>query len=290
MKGRSNKILETLSYFDIFDYPLTKKEIWQFLSEKISLEKFLKYKIKDQHIDNLKGFYFIKKRQKTVLLRKRREIESNLKMKKAIKIISILRFIPTVKLIGISGALSMRNCERKDDIDFFVICKNNLVWTTRLLIILVLSIYGLYRRRGETDVADKICLNFLIGSRNLRFGKKYRNIYIAHEIAQLVPILDKNDTYEKFIKENIWISNFFPNVFYRISNYKILFKAQENYLENFIATVLRISNVEAITKFSQIFYMRKGITREIIKANFIALHPIDFQQIILSKLYKNRKV
>ena len=41
--------------------------------------------------------------------------------------------------------------------------------------------------------------------------RKDRNIYTAHEIAQIVPLINKDKTYEKFLSHNRWILDFWPN-------------------------------------------------------------------------------
>ena len=122
MDSREESIFKTLLYSDLFDYPLTESEIHKFLIaqkiEKNELSKILKNgKLPIQEDDN---FFFIKGRGKIVNARLSKEKFSLEKLEKAKKITRFLGLIPTIKLIGVSGTLAMKNCSVDDDIDLFI--------------------------------------------------------------------------------------------------------------------------------------------------------------------------
>ena len=98
-------VFQTLAYFDIFGYPLTFEELFEYFPEKTD-KKFLQKKA------GKRKFYFLKGRSKTVSTRLRREKESNRKLHTSQKVSKILSFIPTVQLIAVSGALSMKIVKR----------------------------------------------------------------------------------------------------------------------------------------------------------------------------------
>ena len=86
----------TLKYFDLFDYPLKKEEIWRWLIGKSEpgmmnyelrdfnevLEKIFEHKI----IQVKNGYYFLSGREDIVTTRQIREEESFKKIKKARRI------------------------------------------------------------------------------------------------------------------------------------------------------------------------------------------------------------
>lgn len=218
MDSSKKPILETLSYFDFFDYPLTAYEIWQFTKTTKSKEAFYK-DLQKLNIPSYKSFYFLEKRKYIVKKRLEKEKISSQKLKKGIKIINKLSFIPTVDFIGISGSLAMKNSNLDDDIDIFVICQNNLVWFTRLILVIYLSFLGVYRKKHEKNPKDKICLNLIIGNKNTAFFKNRQNLYTAHEIVQLAPIFQRENCYFDFINKNKWVLNFLPNSSFRIQSY-----------------------------------------------------------------------
>lgn len=214
MDNRERSILKTLLYADIFNYPLTKNQVWKFLISEEKVNKtFLFNNLKNikKIIDFKDGYFFLKGKKELIDLRKENEKESDIKLKKAKKIAQIVFYIPSIKLVGVSGALSMKNSDVNDDIDFFVVSENNLAWTTRLLSIIILSFLGVYRTRKTENIKDKICLNMIIDESNLHFKKSVQNLYTAHEVIQIIPLFSRNNTYKKFIKENGWYKKFLPN-------------------------------------------------------------------------------
>ena len=78
MGSSKESILKTLLYSDIFNYPLSKEEIWKFLISKNKEDKqiFLRcLSLKNSPFDHKKNLYFIKgregiikKRQKLALI------------------------------------------------------------------------------------------------------------------------------------------------------------------------------------------------------------------------------
>lgn len=284
MDSRQQSILKTLLYADIFNYPLTKQEIYNFLISDKKIEKETIFKLlknSKSFVAHKENYFFIKGKDHLIKKRKKREIISIEKLKKAKKIIKKLSLIPTVRFIGISGALSMRNSEAEDDIDIFVIAQKKFVWTTRFLLIIMLLIMGIYRNRNAKKYSDKICLNMIVDENKIYFDKSNQNLYLAHEILQLVPIFNRNNTYEKFIKLNKWCNNFLPNA---LSN-KIDYIKQNNIIILFIL-FFKIIFLENILKFIQLKYMKKHITKEIVKDGFLGFHPFDYKTYVLSTYEK----
>ena len=141
MKIQKNEesILRTLLYSDIFDYPLTEKEVWKYLisGQKIKPFEFNKTIKKINSVVYRKGNYlYIENRRFTFDKRQKKQKESEEKLRFAKKIIQKLSIIPSVMFIGISGSLSMMNAEKNHDIDLFVIAKHQTIWATRLFLIL----------------------------------------------------------------------------------------------------------------------------------------------------------
>lgn len=277
MDSSKRQILDTLSYFDFFDYPLTEKELWQFTKTVKSEKDFYKL-LEKTNIPKFKSYYFLKKRKSIVKKRLEKEKISKKKNKKAIKIIHWLSIFPTIDLIGISGSLAMKNSNLEDDIDIFVISQNNLVWFTRLILAAYLSILGVYRRKHEKNPKDKICLNLIIGNKNTAFLKNRQNLYTAHEIVQLAPIFQRENCYFDFINKNKWVLNFLPNSSFRIQSYKIPFNRRKALINNFLINVFNILKLEKLARFFQWNYMKKDITIETIEDNFLAFHPINFEK------------
>lgn len=287
MGSSKESILKTLLYSDIFDYPLSKEEIWKFLISKNKEDKqsFLKYlNLKNHLFDYKNNLYFIKGRIEIIKKRQEKEKYSLEKIKFAKKIIQKISLIPTVYFIGISGALAMKNSDKDDDIDLFVVTAKNSVWTTRLIIVIVLIFLRVYRKRNGESVSNKICLNMLVDDSSLSFSKDRNDLYTAHEIAQILPIFNRNKTYERFINSNIWIKDFLPNAF---SQKPIIpFVSKTSFINKAINYLLRIPIIEFLARSIQFRYMKKYITKETVSNNFLAFHPFDYKAHVLNNYKK----
>jgi len=284
MDSREQAILKTLLYSNLFDYPLTKEEIYNFLiGLKIDKKQFNKMlKSPRLPIGFSEGYFFLSGKEDSINKRRKKEKISIEKLAKAEKVIKIIKVVPTIKLIGISGTLAMRNSKKEDDIDLFVVSEKNLVWLTRFLLVPLLMLMGVYRTRGSKNNADKICLNFLLGEEKMRFEDA--NLFTAHEIVQLVPVFEKEGTYKRFLEENEWIKDFLPNL---LMDKKIKFKNQNNVYGNIFIFIVKILFLEKIAKNLQLFYMKGHITKERLENSLIGLHPFDYKAKVLRDFQKS---
>src|SRR5690348_14536246 len=109
-------ILATLAYFDIFDYPLTKKEIEKFIGASFSPEN-LDLGLKKRKISKKGEYFFLEGRKEIVQKRLEKEKISEKKLKKAYSSLRWIKYVPTILYVGISGSLAMKNAKISDDID-----------------------------------------------------------------------------------------------------------------------------------------------------------------------------
>jgi len=281
-------ILKTLIYSDIFNYPLSQDELWKFLiGKKIDKESFdqLLEDSLPEKVNFKNNFYCLKGREDIVQIRLARKKESQKKIVTAKKIIKQLTLLPTIQFIGISGALSLGNSSKEDDIDLFVIASKDRLWLTRLTIIIFLLFMGRYRRRNEIEVSDKICLNMLIDETALVFHKIRQNLYTAHEIVQLMQVFERNDMYKKFMGENKWVEKFLPNsIDTKILGYKDIKRKEGKSLNISISQYLNMFNL--LAKKLQLWFIKKHITSETVNDNFLAFHPLDYKNMTLKEYEK----
>lgn len=267
--GNSNSVVKTLLYSQIFDYPLTKDQIWHFLisDKNISYQDFLEQLNHNKQIKREKNYYFISGNKDLVGKRLGRQKESCFKLQKAKRIIARLAVIQTICFIGISGSLALLNTRKNDDIDIFVITKTDTLWLTRFLIVLLLKILGVHRRRESKNVSDKICLNMLLEEHAL---SQDHNLYTAHEIVQMMPIFERHNAYARFLAANQWVKNFMPNITIP-QDLKSEF-SQKNQTGYFIKLI------NLFAKKLQLWYIEKNRTREKVSDHFAAFHPTDYKE------------
>src|SRR6185295_5358176 len=153
----NNPVIDTLLYESIFSSSFNKKNLWKFLisEKKISKEKFEGFIADSRILYNNKTHEFYLKNKK-VSDKKR----NSKKIEKAVKAAHILSFIPSINFIGISGSLALDKASESDDIDFFIISKENTIWTTRFFAVISMKALGLYR--DSRNFQDKICLNMFV--------------------------------------------------------------------------------------------------------------------------------
>lgn len=219
-------ILSTLTYFDIFNYPLTATEIWKWLycpENKIDgdnskygfseiREKLEKGEILKSLIDSRQGFYFLKDKSNLVELRQARYNLAEKKFQKAISVAKFIERMPGVRMIAVCNSLARSNASEESDIDFFVVTDKNKIWTARFFAAGFIKIFGL--RPNKKSAKDKICLSFFVDESNLDLEKisvDAPDIYLVYWIGQLIPIYDSGGVYKKFLKENEWIKRYLPN-------------------------------------------------------------------------------
>lgn len=274
-------ILATILYSDMFDYPLTKGELWRYLlgKEAFSLREFNEALSKIDSIKERDGFYYLTRKSSLIAIRKKRYKISKKKIEKAQQIIHWLQYIPTIEFAGLSGSLSMYNAEKQADIDLFLITKPQTLWITRFLVLSLLQLKGIRRLPGKAYAKDTICVNMLLDTRHMVFPKKKRNIYTAHEIVQMKPLFVRNHTYQEFLRENKWVMDFLPHAF--PSKFTCAKKIQKKHAH--------IKPVEYMAKILQLWYMQKHRTKEVIEDGFVAFHPNDYAKTIISTFEKKKR-
>lgn len=270
-----------LLYSDIFDYPLMKEELkkWQIKPEGIKVSKYQGIKVSKYKKND---FYFLTGREKIISLRKKREKISEKKIILAEKITKLLSKIPFVKMIAITGALAMKNSDEKDDIDLLIVTQKNRVWLTRFLATIFLELLGKRRRPNLKRFGNKICLNMFLDESNLRVPKKEQNLYSGHEVCQIKPVYNKEQTYERFLLENSWVDKYLPKARYK--GIKVL-RYQGDYNKSLILKSLDfiLNLIEIALYKAQLLYMKSKITREVVEKDRILFHPRDTAKMVLGK-------
>jgi hypothetical protein len=232
MNSLEKNIIATVVYYDILDYPLTSFEIWKYLIEdnKATENENKKYSLGDvieelEKIQKLKscldeywGFYFLKGRKELVGQRIERNKISERKFKIVERAVQLLRFVPFVRMIAVTGRMAMKNAEKNSDLDFLVVLKHGKIFTGRILVTLLIHILGI--RRHGNKIKDRICLNYFIEDEFLDIS--FRDLFASSEYSFIMPVFGW-ETYQKFQNKNTWIkdykNNFQPD---KIKNWKLL--------------------------------------------------------------------
>ena len=196
-------ILRMLAYFDIFQYPLTKKEISQFLPEFFSeakLEPVLQSMVTDKTIFLHNGFYSLHNNPLFAYRRKEGNTRARKLIPNAYAIGRFLHRFPFVRAVAVSGSLSKDFADEKADIDFFIITKANRLWIARTMMHLFKKLTFI------TGHQHYFCMNYFIDEEALLIQEK--NIFTAIEIGTLLPVSGFG-MLESFFEVNKWAFDFF---------------------------------------------------------------------------------
>ncbi len=218
-----------------------------------------------------KGFYFLSGREKNISKRIKRGCASQKKMALALKSTELIARLPSILFVGITGSLAMHNTQAGDDIDLLVISQKNTMWTSRLLVHVLLKLKGIeIRRFGQKAESNKICLNMWLDESDLTISP---SLFAAHELAQIIPLADRLKTYEKLMAKNVWYKKYWPHT----HEAKVLrtCKAQK---------FLPLAIFEPIAYLLQKAYMRHKITREMVSRRRALFHPVDWERRIITEL------
>lgn len=197
----TTKVLKTLAYFDLFDYPLTKKEL-EFWADSS--------KVSERFVSQKNSYFFLKGRDELASKREERRKISENKRKSLAFIFSMFKIISTVKAVFLTGSLAMENADEDGDIDILVVTSANFLWPTRLLAVGLLMAAGRYRRRHK--VKNMVCPNIFLDENFLDLSSQ-KSLFAAHEILQAKPIFDRERHYKRFIEANSWVGEYLPEAY-----------------------------------------------------------------------------
>jgi cytidyltransferase-like protein len=272
-------VLLTLSYSDQFLYPLTLPEIEErliLLDQKqrqfnllASLQTLTKLKL----INAKNGYYFLTGSEKFITLRQQRAQLAQAKWLEVTDCVAMLKKIPWIKGVFVTGSLAVNNVVTHDDIDFMIVTQNQRLWLSRLLV-LALTALAHKRRTWKEGGQDTWCFNMWLEETDLAISAANRNIYSAYEVFQAKCVFDVDDIESKFYAQNQWASQYLQN-FHRVIKSDLKPKQQNfawlRWLTYITNPVLAVLNLLAF--MGQWLYMKPHKTIEQVGLNKALFHP-----------------
>ncbi|MCX6796996.1 MAG: nucleotidyltransferase domain-containing protein [Candidatus Doudnabacteria bacterium] len=305
-----DRILSTLRFFDLQDYPLTLLELQQFLMED---EQVLKQRVDSQfeinNIQNVKtpersitsgeilrcveeecqgqveedrGFYYLRGKNK-IVQRRLQSYNYGLKREQLIrKFVWPLRHLPFVRGVALAGSQAMGLYKSTSDIDLLIITDPKFLWLARSLVTAYFQVIG--QRRHGSIVIDRFCLNhYLAGPKKI---SKWKNLYTAWEYLKLRPLVYRQEIYE-FQSQNLeWLKIYFPN---------FVLERPQNEKPSGIQRVLEgiFTNRFGLWLEKQIKKSLSGRIRKepyiLVEEDELSFHPNSAQQELLRQFFKNEQ-
>jgi hypothetical protein len=196
-------IVMTVAYADVFDYPLTSREIHRYLAgvaaDQAAVDTSLRQLIGGA-LAQVGPYVMLPERAAIVETRQRRAAIAAQMWPQAVRYGRMIGRLPFVRMVAVTGALAVSNVEAGADIDYLVITVPGRLWLCRAIII---ALVRLTAQRGPI-----LCPNYLLSERALALSE--HSLYGAHELMQMVPITGV-PWYHRMRQANTWADGLLPN-------------------------------------------------------------------------------
>lgn len=285
-------IINTLKYFQIFQFPLYADEVYQFLSlpiEKDELEQLLIELVTERAIYQYDNLYMTEDNKTLAAKRLVGSVKASMVMGKARKAASLISKFPFVKAVCISGSLSKGYADEKSDIDFFIITQKSRLWICRTLLHLFKKTTFLYNQQHS------YCMNYFIDESHLHLEEQ--NVFTATELATLIPLYNNSHIYEQLINDNAcWLTKQYPNIDWHLESKgnantgSVIKRLSEFMLNIFAPKYLNLALMHVTDKLWRFKWQRRNYpmheydlamkTKWYVSKN----HPANYQKKVLSKL------
>lgn len=290
-------ILKIICFFDILEYPLTLIEIWKWLNIKVDIIE-VKNTLQSENlkilISHQSGFFFLKGQEYLISQRIERYSLAHNKFKKAVQIISFLRFFPWLKAVAVYSSLSFSNSKKEGDIDLFIIADKDRLWSCRFFVNSFLKVFHL--RPTKSSSQDKICVSFLVSEDNLNISSVNNHndpLYTCGD-GNFLFLYDEKNIANRFFSDNIWLQQEIPNWFPININYRRKINSDFKIVKNFFELIFSLIPEKYYKKLQlkilppRIKELQNLDTRVVINDKMIKLHDNDkrqqFQQLFDNKL------
>lgn len=210
-------VLATVAYYDALEYPLTEFEIWKHLiadktdtasdaSDIGHVAAAIDGLVERGALLRVRGLVTLPRREVLAPERIRSEKYSVGKIKRAARLAQRVAWVPFVRMVALTGSLSMKHGDEESDWDLFVVLSGGAIWRGRTWLSLVLQAMG--KRRHGRHIENRACLNYFVTDGSLEIAMQ--DYFSASEYRFMYTLLGR-DTERRFELANRWIARIKPN-------------------------------------------------------------------------------
>ncbi len=207
--AKKESLIKTMTFFDIFDIPLTREEACDFtLHEKLTMDELQDFIDHEKFIVENNNHIHFRNRSLILNVRTDRELRAQKLIRKARRYAKYMQCLPFIRTVAICNSLSFYSAEKDSDIDLFIITEKNRLFISRIYALIFAQILGI--RRYKKNVSGRFCFSFLISKDELDIEKikMDEDIYLTFWLRLMRPLIGQK-TYREFIKANEWINDQF---------------------------------------------------------------------------------
>jgi len=198
-------ILSTIAYSDVFDYPVTVKELCRYLiaypTSESSLQEVLKNGGLFPRTLSTDGEYLaLAGREEIFALRRKRAMGAATLWPRSLRYGKLIAQLPFIRMVAVTGALASDNVDLGADLDYLIVTAPGWLWLCRAMILAL----------DRMAVGVSLCPNFLLTENSLVLQD--RDLFAAQEMTRMVPISGFH-VYLKMRAKNGWTDSFLPNAY-----------------------------------------------------------------------------
>jgi hypothetical protein len=200
-------VVEAVTYADVFDWPLTAAEIHRSLpvtGTRTEVDAAIERLRQAGVVTSVDRLIVFAGRQELADTRRHKAALSRPLWRHAVRYGRVLAALPWVRLVAVTGSLAVDAATDDADIDLFIVTADDRLWLARAMTIGV----GKLAARAPSTRGLRLCPNYLLTASTLDLPE--RDLYTAHELAQLVPLYGP-DAYRDLLARNRWYRDFLPN-------------------------------------------------------------------------------
>lgn len=199
----SQAVFDTLLYSDVFDFPLSAREIYHYLSEKsATLEDVNRVLSSDPRFVSEGEYFALPGRGEIMSLREKRERRSQELLPYVFAYGRMIGALPFVRMVALTGSLAVHNLADDEDFDYMLVTQAGHLWTARAFVLLL----GRFARLA----GHRLCPNVIVAENSLAWSR--HDLYSARELCQMIPIVGMG-VYRSLMIANAWVRDFLPNAY-----------------------------------------------------------------------------
>ncbi len=209
MNAAEKAVLQLVVYYDLFEQTLSLYELWQLLPPlgawnadfQAFVAAFQLSETLRERLTMCGDYVVLTGREQLIELRLSMAPVKHKLWRRAQWMTQIVRLIPFVRMVGVSGSLAQESAKADSDIDFFIIAQSGYIWWVRFWSKLILKLTRLDRSPRQTG--GHFCYNHYVTTQSLRLDSQSE--YVARLFCHLVPVYGFA-TYRDFCAANTWIA------------------------------------------------------------------------------------
>ena len=215
MLSLKDAIIQTIAYFDLFEYAPTLLDIERWLlktDESHTLSNIRRALKNDLRIQQCEGLYILRGREALTQTRKHKYTWTEQKWKRTKRYIRLLASMPYVEGIFLVNSMGWHNARQSSDIDLLIVTTPGHIWSARFWTTVAMK---LLRQRPHEQANERaLCLSLYVAADRLNL-EPYRlskaDIHYTFWVNQCYPLYDSGQ-YTQFTHENGWIRDTFSNI------------------------------------------------------------------------------